>query len=64
VLDAAARNRILDERDRWLAAREERLLHLAAAMDLGEWGGEVVRFRRERIRVERKWIARMKKRAA
>jgi DNA-binding PadR family transcriptional regulator len=64
VLDAAARNRILDERDRWLAAREERLLHLAAAMDLGEWGGEVVRFRHERIRVERKWIARMKKRAA
>jgi hypothetical protein len=40
------------------------LSHLAAAMDLGDWGGEVVRFRRERIRVERKWIARLKERAA
>jgi DNA-binding PadR family transcriptional regulator len=63
VLDAAARGRILDERDRWLAVREERLPRLAAAMDLGHWGGEVVRFLRERIHAERKWISRLRPRA-
>jgi DNA-binding PadR family transcriptional regulator len=64
VLDAAARSRILAERDRWLAVREERLARLAAAVDLGEWGAQVVRFRGERIRAERKWIAGLKRRAA
>jgi DNA-binding PadR family transcriptional regulator len=53
VLDAAARARILAERDRWLAA----------AMDLGHWGSEVVRFLRERIHAERKWISRLRRKA-
>jgi DNA-binding PadR family transcriptional regulator len=63
VLDAATRGRILTERDRWLGAREERLARVEAAMDLGPWGGEVVRFRREQIRSERKWVAGLKRRA-
>jgi hypothetical protein len=63
ALDAATCGRILAERDCWLAAREERLARLGAAMDLGAWGGEVVRFRREQIRSERKWIARLKRKA-
>ena len=63
ALDAATRGRILAERDRWLASREERLARLDAAMDLGAWGGEVVRFRREQIRFERKWISRLKRKA-
>jgi DNA-binding PadR family transcriptional regulator len=62
VLDAATRVRILAERDRWLAEREERLARLEAATDLGLWGGEVVCFRREQIRFERKWIAGLKRR--
>jgi DNA-binding PadR family transcriptional regulator len=63
VLDAATRGRILAERDRWLGEREERLGRLEASMDLGLWGGEVVRFRREQIRSERKWIAGLKRKA-
>ncbi len=63
MLDAAARGRILDERDRWLAAREERLPRLAAAMDLGHWGREVVRFLRERIHAERKLVSRLRRKA-
>lgn len=63
VLDAATRGRILGERDRWLAEHEERLARLEGAMDLGLWGGEVVRFRREQIRSEREWIARLKRKA-
>jgi DNA-binding PadR family transcriptional regulator len=64
ALDAATRGRILAARDCWLAAREERLARLVAAMDLGLWGGEVVRFRREQTRSERKWLARLKRKAA
>lgn len=57
VLDAAARERILAKRDAWLAARERNLALLAANVDTGPWGGEVVQFLRERVRTERKWIA-------
>ena len=59
VLDAATRQRILGERDGWLAARLERLAKLQASMDLGEWGGEVVRFLRRQTDSEREWIARL-----
>ncbi|HEX4541933.1 MAG TPA: PadR family transcriptional regulator [Candidatus Acidoferrum sp.] len=59
VLDAATRCRVLAERDQWLAAREERLARLSGAVDVGLWGGEVVRFLHDRIRSERKWIARL-----
>lgn len=57
ALDRGARQQILQERDRWLAAREERLVKLADSIDVGMWGGKVVRFLRERIKAERKWIA-------
>ena len=62
VLGAAEREQILRERDGWLAAREEKLTNLAAAMDVGEWGGEVVRFLRQQTRSERQWIARLERR--
>jgi DNA-binding PadR family transcriptional regulator len=61
VLDAAARERILGERDRWLAAREEKLGKLCAAINVGDWGGEVVRFLREQTRAERRWISRLRR---
>lgn len=56
VLGAATRRQILVERDRWLTDREEKLARLAGAMDVGLWGGEVVRFLRQRIRAELAWI--------
>jgi DNA-binding PadR family transcriptional regulator len=61
VLDGETRGRILAERDQWLADREERLVRLSGALDLGAWGSEVVRFLREQIRSERKWIAHLKR---
>jgi DNA-binding PadR family transcriptional regulator len=57
VLDAGGQKRIVAERDLWLAAREQHLARLAAAMNLGVWGAEVVRFFREETRRERLWIA-------
>jgi DNA-binding PadR family transcriptional regulator len=57
ALDRGAREQILRERERWLAAREERLANLTQSIDVGVWGGKVVRFLRERVKAERKWIA-------
>ena len=57
ALDRGARDVVLRERDRWLAAREERLTKLQDNIDVGVWGGKVVRFLRERTKAERKWIA-------
>ena len=62
-LDAETRGRILAERDRRLAEREEHLARLPGALDLGLWGGEVVHFLRDQIRSERKWISRLKRKA-
>lgn len=55
-LDKPTRMRILAQREQWLARREERLAQLSAALELGIWGAEVVRFRRNRIRSELKWV--------
>lgn len=59
ALHTAARERILRERDRWLEEREAKLTKVQRAVDVGTWGGEVVRFLREQARAERKWISRL-----
>ena len=64
VLDAASQKRIVTERDLWLAARERHLERLAAAMNLGFWGAEVVRFFREETRRERLWIVSLTRKIA
>ncbi len=61
VLDAGTQKHIVTERDLWLAAREQYLARLAAAMNLGVWGDEVVRFLRAETRGERRWIASLKR---
>lgn len=62
ALDSGTRQRILRERDRWLAAREEKLAKLRDSIDVGVWGGEVVRFLREQVHAERQWIASLERR--
>lgn len=61
TLDAETRNRILTERDQWLAGRQEKFARLEDNMELGVWGGEVVRFLRENARGERIWIASLRR---
>jgi DNA-binding PadR family transcriptional regulator len=61
VLNADTQRRIVAERDLWLAAREQHLAGLAAAMNLGVWGDEVARFFREETHRERRWIASLKR---
>ncbi|HET7209490.1 MAG TPA: PadR family transcriptional regulator [Terriglobales bacterium] len=60
-LDTEASGRILAQREEWLAAREQHLARLSDSLDLGVWGGEVVRFLRDQIRAERGWISRLKR---
>ena len=66
LLPAEARKRILDERGRWLSAREERFAGLQqklAAIKSGAWGPEVVDFLIAEVRAERKWIAALNKKS-
>jgi len=60
ILEPATRHRILDERDKWLRQRIDRLANLSASMPLGKWGGTVVKFLRAQLVAEQKWIARLR----
>jgi DNA-binding PadR family transcriptional regulator len=67
VLDRDTRERILDQRDRFLARRQARLetIHTdMAAMNADAWGYSVLRFYLSQVRAERKWIAALKREAA
>jgi len=61
VLDPEVRQRILEERERHLQQREQRLAGLEQNVELGVYGGEVVRHLTEQIRAERAWIRRLRR---
>jgi DNA-binding PadR family transcriptional regulator len=63
VLDAEARAKILAGRQEWLQQRGNTLRILAAAAELGEWGGEVVAYRRRQVEAEKKWAAELRQKA-
>jgi DNA-binding PadR family transcriptional regulator len=56
ILPVETRSNILSQRDRLVAEEQTKLTNLQAAMDVGKWGSEVVRFLLEQARSERKWI--------
>jgi DNA-binding PadR family transcriptional regulator len=59
VLQAPVRGRILKQRESYLRGREEKLVSLRNSMDLGTYGGEVVRYLIEQIHSELGWIRRL-----
>jgi len=59
VLGADTRDEILRRRAEYLRSQDQKLANLQEAMDLGEFGGEVVRFKRERAAAEMVWIERL-----
>jgi DNA-binding PadR family transcriptional regulator len=59
VLEAPARARILEQRESYLQAREEKLATLRQNMDVGMYGGEVIRYLIEQIHSEMAWIRRL-----
>jgi DNA-binding PadR family transcriptional regulator len=63
LLDSETRVRILKTRAAWLASREDQLRGMKAAVNLGLWGGEAVRFLEQQIAAERTWIAGLERKA-
>ncbi|MGH9683284.1 MAG: PadR family transcriptional regulator [Candidatus Acidiferrales bacterium] len=61
ALDPAARDQILEKRKSFLEARDGKFANLERDMDLGRYGGEVVRFLRWQIRAELAWIDRLRR---
>jgi DNA-binding PadR family transcriptional regulator len=64
LLEAPARARILKQRESYLQGREQKLTTLRQNMDLGIYGGEVVRYLIEQIHSEQAWIRRLGRLAA
>jgi len=62
VLSAEKRREILEQRDKWLVTRAERLAMVAKNMPLDGWAGETVGFLRKQAEAERKWLERLRKR--
>jgi DNA-binding PadR family transcriptional regulator len=59
LLAREGRERILGLREGFLKGRDERLAALQKNLDLGMYGGEVVIFMRQQIKVELAWIGRL-----
>jgi DNA-binding PadR family transcriptional regulator len=61
VLETPARESILNQRKTYLQGREQKLAGLRQSMDLGIFGGEVVRYLIEQIHSELVWIRRLRR---
>src|SRR5271170_2829309 len=61
VLEAPVRGRILKQRESYLRDREEKLVALRKNMDLGTYGGEVVRYLIAQIHSELGWIRHLRR---
>lgn len=61
ALKPEARESILTLREKYLRHRDEKLEALQGKIDLGKFGGEVVRHMREQIEVESEWIRHLRR---
>ena len=61
LVSVTARDQILDTRERYLQGRQERLNQLGEKLDLGTFGGEVVRHMIEQTQAELAWIRRLRR---
>jgi len=55
------REHILRRREHWLQSRDEKLEALQANLELGKFGGEIVRHMRKQIEVELEWIRHLRR---
>ena len=56
ILDSETRERILDQREEWLLARQWRVGSMVHAVKADYWGSAVMNCLLEQIRAERRWI--------
>ncbi len=61
ALEGESRQGILSSRESFLARRDQTLSGLQEKMDLGKFGGEIVRHMRKQIEMEREWIRHLRR---
>jgi len=64
LLDLAAREKILERRIAWLAEREEHLNRIREGTGARGWSGDVIEYLKTQIQAERKWVERLRRKAA
>ena len=61
ALKPESREAILTSRETYLSRRDQKLENLQAKMDLGKFGGEIVRHMRKQMEVEKQWIRHLRR---
>ena len=56
-----SRERILSLREDYLHGRDQKLKTLQEKMELGKYGGEIVRYMRKQIEMEEKWVRHLRR---
>jgi len=61
ALKPETRENILGLREKWLQGRDQSLATLQANMELGRFGGEIVKYLRKQIEMELEWIRHLRR---
>ena len=61
MLKPEVRENIVGRREAWLQARDQRLAALQANMELGKFGGEIVRHMRKQLELEVEWVRHLRR---
>jgi DNA-binding PadR family transcriptional regulator len=60
-LKPEVRENVLNRREAWLQSRDKNLAALQANMELGKFGGEIVRHMRKQVEMELEWARRLRR---
>lgn len=61
ALKPETRENILGRREKWLQGRDQSLATLQANLELGKFGGEIVKYMRKQIEMELEWIRHLRR---
>jgi len=61
ALEPEVRNEILDRRDNYLLRRDQKLKALLANIEVGKFGGEIIRHMRKKIELELAWVRHLRR---
>jgi DNA-binding PadR family transcriptional regulator len=61
ALKPEVRENIVARREEWLQRRDQSLAILLAKMELGKFGGEIVRYMRKQVEMELEWIRHLRR---
>ena len=61
ALKPEVRENIVARREGWLQRRDQSMATLQAKMELGKFGGEIVRHMRKQVEIELEWIRHLRR---